>query len=199
MYLRNKRILIYHLALFFFIGCSNNSIETKEKTGVVLKHNKLKIENEEWYSFVDSVSNISIKAHNYFIDSISLYYMRLNTPSVVSKPRYVFWSNDIVQELGVFDFFTKTTDLHFVIGTMRKRTVSITSFLIGQDTLHISKEEILNLNKDLKFSDPCCFVSQIEQSIINQNLNVKIEIFQSCLDEVFYKDVVVSNLWTKNN
>lgn len=151
------------------------------------------LKKKEWFCYIDSVNThsfINIKS----IDSISLYYMKMNTPSIIRKSKYIIWKNEKPLKNGEFDLFIPLNTNQFFFVSNGKRNVILNKIEIDSFKIKESKKVLLDLNKSYSLEDPCYQISKINHKVVNQNIVFKIQIFQSCFDKYFYKQINYSFL-----
>lgn len=173
-----KTILLYSVLLTFAFSCKQSNEVLKEK---------------EWFAFIDSVSCIPIP-NNKHADSVALYYMKPNAPEVLATPKFIVWNDAQALKSGEFNLFLPQSAAHFLAVSYRKRSLSLCDIQIGAKGLKVSNAGLLNLNAantDSTFADPCNEISGVERKISKQQIVLKVEIHQSCLDTYFYKELVV--------
>jgi hypothetical protein len=72
---------------------------------------------------------------------------------------------------------------------------------IGAQGLKVSNASLLNLNAvntDSTLSDPCNEICSVERKKSKQQIVLKVEIHQSCLDTYIYKELVVGEKAKEN-
>jgi hypothetical protein len=180
-----KTTFLYSLLLTFAFSCKQNNEVLKEK---------------EWFAFIDSVSCIPIP-NNKHADSVSLYYMKPNTPEVLATPKFIVWKDAQALKSGEFNLFIPQSATYFLAVSYRKRSLSLCDIQIGAQGLKVSNASLLNLNAvntDSTLSDPCNEISRVERKKSKQQIVLNVSIYQSCLDTYFYKELVVAEK-TKEN
>ncbi len=176
---------LFSLLLTFAFSCKQNNEVLKEK---------------EWFAFIDSVSCIPIP-NNKHADSVSLYYMKPNAPEVLATPKFIVWKDAQALKSGEFNLFIPQSAAHFLAVSYRKRSLSLCDIQIGAQGLKVTNAGLLNLNAvhtDRTLSDPCNEISRVERKKSKQQIVLNVEIYQSCLDTCFYKELVVGEK-TKEN
>lgn len=176
--MNTKTTFLYSLLLTFAFSCKQNNEVLKEK---------------EWFAFIDSVSCIPIP-NNKHADSVSLYYMKPNAPEVLATPKFIVWKDAQALKSGEFNLFIPQSAANFLAVSYRKRSLSLCDIQIGAQGLKVSNVGLLNLNTintDSTLSDPCNEISSVERKKSKQQIVLNVEIYQSCLDTYFYKELVV--------
>jgi hypothetical protein len=151
------------------------------------------LKEKEWFAFIDSVSCIPIP-NNKHADSVSLYYLKPNTPEVLATPKFIVWKDAQALKSGEFNLFIPQSAAHFLAVTYGKRSLSLCNIQIGAKGLKVSNTGLLNfnaVNTDRTLSDPCNEISRVERKKSKNGNVLKVEIHQSCLDTYFYKELVV--------
>jgi hypothetical protein len=172
---------LFSLLLIFAFSCKQNNEVLKEK---------------EWFAFIDSVSCIPIP-NNQHADSVSLYYMKPNTPEVLATPKFIIWKDAQALKFGEFNLFIPQSAANFLVISYRKRSLSLCDIQIGAQGLKVSNAGLLNLNAvhtDKKLSDPCNEISSVERKKSKNGNVLKVEIHQSCLGTYMYKELVIFGL-----
>ncbi len=180
-----KTAFLCSLLLTFAFSCKQNNAVLKEK---------------EWFAFIDSVSCIPIP-NNKHADSVSLYYMKPNAPEVLATPKFIVWKDAQALKSGEFNLFIPQSAAHFLAVSYRKRSLSLCDIQIGAQGLKVSNVGLLNLNTintDRTLSDPCNEISRVERKKSKQQIVLKVEIHQSCLDTYIYKELVVGEKAKEN-
>jgi hypothetical protein len=157
------------------------------------KQNNELLKGKEWFAFIDSVSCIPIP-NNKHADSVALYYMKPTAPEVLATPKFIVWKDAQALRSGEFNLFITQSAEHFLAVSYRKRSLSLCDIQIGAQGLKVSNTGLLNLNTintDSTLSDPCNEISSVERKKSKQQIALKVEIHQSCLDTYFYKELVV--------
>jgi hypothetical protein len=183
--MNTKTTFLYSLLLTFAFSCKQNNAVLKEK---------------EWFAFIDSVSCIPIP-NNKHADSVSLYYMKPNAPEVLATPKFIVWKNAQALKSGEFNLFITQSAAHFLAVSYRKRSLSLCDIQIGALGLKVSNASLLNLNAvntDSTLSDPCNEICSVERKKSKQQIVLKVEIHQSCLDTYIYKELVVGEKAKEN-
>lgn len=147
------------------------------------------LKQKEWFDYIDSIYTYSIKNEGY-IDSISLYFMKVNTPSVIATSKYIFWKDSKPMKDGEFSLFIPTSNTQFLIVSNGKRNIILNKVEINTHTIKESKKVLLDLNKNDSLKDPCNQISNVNKKVANQNVVLKIEIFQSCFDKYSYRELI---------
>jgi hypothetical protein len=172
---------LFSLLLTFAFSCKQNNEVLKEK---------------EWFAFIDSVSCMPVE-NNKHADSVSLYYMKPNTPEVLATPKFIIWKDAQALKFGEFNLFITQSAAHFLAISYRKRSLSLCDIQIGAQVLKVTNAGLLNLNAvhtDRTLSDPCNEISSVERSKSKDGNVLKVEIHQSCLDTYIYKELVIFGL-----
>ena len=183
--MNTKTTFLYSLLLTFAFSCKQNNAVLKEK---------------EWFAFIDSVSCIPI-SNNKHADSVSLYYMKPTAPEVLATPKFIVWKDAQALKSGEFNLFIPQSAAHFLAVSYRKRSLSLCDIQIDPQGLKVFNAGLLNLNTintDRTLSDPCNEISRVEREKSKQQIVLKVEIHQSCLDTYNYKELVVGEK-TKEN
>jgi hypothetical protein len=181
---KNRKVLFYFLTTCFLISCvvKNKEADRNEfDISSELKH-------KEWFGYIDSVYTYSIKNEKY-IDSISLYFMKEDSPSVMAKSKYIFWKNAKSVRDGDFNLFIPLNSSRFLIVSNGGRNFVSNEIQIDSLKIKESKKVLLDLNNRDSFKDPCNQISKIEHKVVNQNIVFKIQIFQSCFDKYYYEQL----------
>lgn len=180
-----KTAVLYSILLTFTFSCTQSNEVLKEK---------------EWFAFIDSVFCIPIP-NNKHADSVSLYYMKPNVPEVLASPKFIVWKDAQALKSGEFNRFIIQSAAHFLAVSYRKRSLSLCDIQIGAQGLKMSNVGLLNLNTintDITLSDPCNEISRVERKKSKQQIVLKVEIHQSCLDSYIYKELVVGEKAKEN-
>ena len=164
------------------------------------KQNNEVLKGKEWFAFIDSVSCIPIP-NNKHADSVALYYMKPTAPEVLATPNFIVWKDAQALKSGEFNLFIPQSAANFLAVSYRKRSLSLCDIQIDPQGLKVSNAGLLNLNAvntDRTLSDPCNEICSVERKKSKQQIVLKVEIHQSCLDTYFYKELVVGEK-TKEN
>ena len=164
------------------------------------KQNNEVLKGKEWFAFIDSVSCIPIP-NNKHADSVALYYMKPTAPEVLATPKFIVWKDAQALKSGEFNLFIPQSAANFLAVSYRKRSLSLCDIQIDPQGLKVSNAGLLNLNAvntDRTLSDPCNEICSVERKKSKQQIVLKVEIHQSCLDTYFYKELVVGEK-TKEN
>lgn len=177
------------IGLFIVISCTSN-----EQTINIFDCDNEPVDsvlqNEEWYSYIDSISAVSFNGEVEFLDSVTTYFMMPNAPNVLSKPKYIFWSKGSKITFGDFDFFERVSDSLFVVVSRGKRSINITEFSIGDSKLKEKNSIIFDMNKNA-FKEPCFEICDLISNIQNKNINISIQIFNSCSEEYSIRNILL--------
>lgn len=182
---KNSKVFIFCFALLFLISCKSKGNEDYKKECVA----NSALKQKEWFNYIDSVHTYPI-TKNKCIDSISLYFMKVNTPNVIAKSKYIFWKGSVPMKNGEFNIFIPKSNYQFFIVSNGKRNLILQEIEVNSSSIKESKKVILDLNDDNSLKDPCNQISNVEKKVVNQNIVLKIEIFQSCFDEYFFKELI---------
>jgi hypothetical protein len=147
------------------------------------------LEEKEWFSFIDSVYTDSIKDEK-FIDSVSLYFMKVNTPSVIAKSKYIFWRRAKPVKSGDFNLFIPFNKNKFLLVSNGKRNIIVNEIEVKSDAIKETKKIMIDLNKSDSLQDQCNQISGIEHKVVNKNVIFSIEIFQSCFDKYLFREFI---------
>jgi hypothetical protein len=189
MFHQNKLIKLCFFVLIFLLGCVSSKNDSKVNNVETINDDLSKLKSLEWFNFVDSVSTYS-DYKEYSIDSVSLFFMRKNTPEIIAKPKYVFWLNNRIKSTGDFDFFIHVSNADILSALFNRRNIIINRIKIGSDTLLETAKLFFDLENEKEFFDPCNQISNVNVTQTNQEFIFKIEIFQSCFDKYYYKELM---------
>ncbi len=178
------------LGLITLIGCqSEESVKMKEDKSDTFTTFQLK--NEDWYRFIDSCTTL-FDGENSSIDSISVYYMRLNTPSVIGSPKYIVWKKNGLVEKGEFNFRDSIYNQRFFFGSFRKRGIVLTEIDLRDNKFKKSEKNILDLNSDNRLSNSCYEIANATCQKSTNALKINVEIYDSCFDKYFSRKLSYS-------
>lgn len=183
------------IVLFLISICLFNSCESK-KPDVISCSGKKPVTSvlnaEEWFPYVDSIHTVSYVGKVTYLDSVSKYFMKVNTPNVISEPKYIFWHNGKQISNGEFAFFEQVSDSLMVIGSNGKRNVLIKELRVGKSKLQARNKFIFDMNNNNEFKNDCYEIIDLNHSVQNQVIKLSIQICNSCSDELLTK-----NIWLK--
>lgn len=166
------------ICTFLLLGCQPNEqtisdFETeKQRADFLLKQ-------KEWYTYIDSISTVSFNRKVTFLDSLSKYYMKDNTPNIISDSKYIFWRNGSIISYGDFDFFEQVTDSLFLIGSRGKRNIIINECRLTDSTLKEMKKVVFDLNKS-EINSSCLEICGLKKKLQNQKLKLSVKMFNDC-------------------
>jgi len=184
---KSSEILIYSLIVSGLFSCTykgkaHDSVLKKKETNSIL-------EEKEWFGFIDSVYTYSLKNEKY-IDSVSLYFMKVNTPSVLAESKFILWRNSKPIKNGEFNLFIPLNTYQFLIVSKGSRNIILNEIEIDSIKIKESKKVLLDLNNSNLLKDPCNQISKINHKVTNQSIVFKVQIFQLCSEEYFYEELI---------
>jgi hypothetical protein len=118
--------------------------------------------------------------------------MKVNTPNVISKPKYIFWYKGKQISNGEFAFFEQVSDSLIIIGSYSERNVCIEEYRIDKSKLQLRSNVVFDMNINNEFKNACYEITDLNHSVQNQGIKISIQICNSCSDEVLTK-----NIWLK--
>lgn len=185
---KSKKISIYCLTFLALFSCKKG-IETLKS--IEFKQNKVvdsELKEKEWFDYIDSIYTYSLK-NKRGVDSISLYFMKSNTPNIMAKSKYIFWRNAKSVKNGDFNLFIRMNTSRFLVVSNERRNVVSNEIHIDSFKIKESKKVLLDLNNSKTLYDPCNQISKLEHKVINKNVVFKVQIFQSCFEEYLYEQL----------
>lgn len=186
--IKSSKILTYCLIILGFISCKEEE-KAFNTIGLPKKEINTELQEKEWFGYIDSVYKYPFK-NKKSIDSICLYYMKKNTPSVLAKPKFIIWRNAKSVKNGEFNLFIQLNNTtQFLIVSNASRNAILNEIQIDSIKIKESTKILLDLNNNDSLKDPCNQISKIEQRVTSQGILFEIEIFQSCFDKYFYEQL----------
>jgi len=130
----------------------------------------------KWFSYVKKEEKIILK--DVFADSVSIYYMQENTPSIYEKQKIILWKKNKEQFHTDFDNLIRIYDNHFLLATKRKKTISIIE-VIMKDKLFIKEFVKVDLEKV-----SCKEISEIKDiKMSGKEISIRYSIYDTCFDK----------------
>lgn len=186
-----KKIVLYLISICLLSSCESKKPDVRICGGKTPGVSVLKA--QEWFPFIDSTHTVSFIGKVTYLDSVSKYFMKVHTPNVISKPKYIFWYKGKQISNGEFAFFEQVSDSLMVIGSNGKRNVLIEELRVGKSKLQARNRFIFDMNNvNNEFKNACYEITDLNHSVQNQGIKVSIHICNSCSDEMLTK-----NIWLK--
>lgn len=185
-----KKIVLFLISICLLNSCESKKPEVRICGGKTPGVSVLKA--QEWFPFIDSTHTVSFISKVTYLDSVSKYFMKVHTPNVISKPKYIFWYKGKQISNGEFAFFEQVSDSLMVIGSNGKRNVLIEELRVGKSKLQLRSNVVFDMNINNAFKNACYEITDLNHSVHNQGIRLSIQICNSCSDEVLTK-----NIWLK--
>ncbi len=185
-----KKIVLFLISICLLNSCESKKPEVRICGGKTPGVSVLKA--QEWFPYIDSTHTVSFVGKVTYLDSVSKYFMKVHTPEVISKPKYIFWYKGKQISNGDFDFFEQVSDSLIIIGSYSERNVCIEEYRIDKSKLQLRSNVVFDMNNNNEFKNACYEITDLNHSVQNQGIKLSIQICNSCSDEVLTK-----NIWLK--
>lgn len=143
-----KKIVLFLISICLLNSCESKKPDVRSCSGK--KPVTSVLNTQEWFPYADSIHTVSYVGKVTYLDSVSKYFMKVNTPNVISEPKYIFWHNGKQISNGEFAFFEQVSDSLMVIDKSSDsifflEIYNIDSNLVGKYSIlpvSLSKEKV---------------------------------------------------------
>lgn len=185
-----KKIVLFLISICLLNSCESKKPEVRICGGKTPGVSVLKA--QEWFPYIDSTHTVSFVGKVTYLDSVSKYFMKVHTPEVISKPKYIFWYKGKQISNGEFAFFEQVSDSLIIIGSYSERNVCIEEYRIDKSKLQLRSNVVFDMNINNEFKNACYEITDLNHSVHNQGIKLSIKVSNSCSDEVLTR-----NIWLK--